>query len=138
MSPSRGSGVAALVGPGVGFEIFGAWPGSLKVGLLLIGHCLRRYDLAIAVDGVEGVFEELHADDRGAGALMLLQDDGLALAVVNDLAKAIVCVGKADSRVRESAFGIGARHGTSPSGARQKAVRVLDVGKVAKMAKMAR
>ena len=42
------------------------------------------------------MLQKFHADDRGARPLMLLQDDGLTLAVVDDLAEAIVGVGQFD------------------------------------------
>jgi hypothetical protein len=54
------------------------------------------------VKGVQGVFQKLHADDRSARALMLLQDDGLTLAIVDDVTEAIVGISQFDcGEIRE-------------------------------------
>jgi hypothetical protein len=110
-----GSGVPVVV-PLVGDNFCGAWPGSFKVGLLLIGHCLWGYDLAVSVEGVQGLLQKLHADDRGARPLMLLQDDGFTLAVVDDLAEAIVSFGQLDrGEIRKIPFAGSDCHSRSPA-----------------------
>ncbi|KKC25039.1 hypothetical protein WP12_16260 [Sphingomonas sp. SRS2] len=81
------------------------------MGLLLIGHRLRGYDLAIAVEGFQRMFQKLHADDRSAWPLMFLQDHRFALAVIDDLAEAVMGVGQFDrGEVVEVPFGLSRCH----------------------------
>jgi len=69
----------------------------------------------MTVQRVQCVRQKFHADNRGPLPLMLLEDDGVSLAVIDDLTEAVTGVGQFDrGELIEVSLRCGRRHNMSP------------------------